>query len=105
MRVRCTEENENPQRQPPTASRQMRNNAVTEPFAAKAALAEEKYEQANNVDRQAPGELQKIEKYSGPARNTDCCMGILSFPAHIQRLLWRFVITEYRIAQSFFESE
>ena len=49
--VMRAQEDEDTQRQAPTVSRQIGNDAVAEQFAGKVFPAAEEHEQANNVDR------------------------------------------------------
>ena len=51
------EENKDSQRQPSAVSRQIGNNTVVKSFAGKSFAAAEECNQAGEVDRQSPGEL------------------------------------------------
>ncbi len=63
-----TNKKEDAQRQPSAIPRQIGHKTIAEGFMAEVRTAE-KRQQANRIDRQAPGKLQEIEQSSGPA----CC--------------------------------
>ena len=85
-RIWDTEENEDSQRQPPMITWQTGNNAIAEPYAGKPYTAAEEYQQSNKVDRQAPGELNEVEKHSGPANGSDSFLRIMSGFVHVRDL-------------------
>ena len=85
-RVWNTEKNKYPQRQAPTIPRQTGTDAVAEPLAGKPYAATEEYQQADKVDRQAPSELNEVEKRPGPACGSDSFLRIMSGFIHMRNL-------------------
>ena len=82
----AAEKEEDPQRQPAPAFRQIGDDAVEEPLPAGRTAAQE-HQQASQIDRQPPGELKEVKARPGPAGGGDCSPLAAFRRIHAQNLI------------------